>query len=208
MAKTAIVYHKEMLKHDTGFGHPERSVRLTAILEAFEKAGLDPPRVAVTPAAIDDLTRVHSKRHIVGIERLCAAPGSFADPDTPMGPGSWEAAMLAAGGAIAACKAVLDGTYDNVFCVIRPPGHHAERDWAKGFCLFNNVAIAAQWLRAVAGVKRVAVFDWDVHHGNGTQHAFYEDKTVYYASIHEFPLYPGTGRTDAGGLPESVLWLN
>jgi acetoin utilization deacetylase AcuC-like enzyme len=122
-----------------------------------------------------------------------------------MGPDSWNAALLAAGGGIAACKAVLDKAYDNVFCVVRPPGHHAERDWAMGFCLFNNVAIAARWLRSVAGVKRVAILDWDVHHGNGTQHAFYDDETVYYASIHQFPHYPGTGRPEERGAGNTNL---
>jgi len=205
VARTAIVYREEMLKHDTGLGHPERPARLTAILDAFDQAGVHPPQLDIEPATFDDLARVHSKRHIVSIEKVCATNGSYPDPDTPMVSESWPAALLAAGGVISACKAVLDGTCDNVFCVVRPPGHHAERDWAMGFCLFNNIAIACRWLRDVAGVKRAAIVDWDVHHGNGTQHAFYEDETVYYASLHQYPHYPGTGPASERGAGNTNL---
>ena len=199
MARTAIVYREEMLAHETGEGHPERPARLTAILDALKAAGLQPPRLDIQPASIDDLLRVHSKRHVVSVQKVCEQGRTYPDPDTPMGPRSWEAALLAAGGGICACKAVLDGSVDNVFCIVRPPGHHAERDWAMGFCLFNNVAIAARWLRDVAQLKRVAILDWDVHHGNGTQHAFYNDETVYYASLHQYPHYPGTGSAETIG---------
>ncbi len=199
MARTALVYQKEMLKHDTGMGHPERPERLTAIMEAFKAAKLNPPILDIKPAEMDDLARVHSKRHIVSIQKICAQNMVYPDPDTTMVKASWDAALLAAGGAISACKSVLDKTYENVFCAVRPPGHHAERDQAMGFCLFNNVAVAAKWLRDVAGLKRVAILDWDVHHGNGTQHSFYDDDTIYYASLHQSPHYPGTGKAEERG---------
>lgn len=205
MARTAIVYRDEMLKHDTGAGHPERPERLTAIMNGFKSAGLDPPRLDIAPASLDDLLRVHSKRHVVSVQKICASESAYPDPDTPMVADSWQAALLAAGSGIAAAKAVLEKRHDNVFCAIRPPGHHAERDWAMGFCIFNNAAIAARWLRTEGGVNRVAILDWDVHHGNGTQHTFYEDETVYYASIHQFPHYPGTGRADERGAANTNL---
>jgi len=193
MARTGLVYSDEMLLHDTGPYHPERPARLTAIMTAFKAAGIDPPRIPITPASIDDLLRVHTEEHVAEIKRTCATNGHYPDPDTPMGRASWRAALLAAGGAISACKAVLDGTVDNAFCAVRPPGHHAEADRAMGFCLFNNIAIGARWLQRVVGTKRIAIFDWDVHHGNGTQHAFYDDPSVFFASIHQHPHYPGTG---------------
>lgn len=199
MAKTGFVFRDESFWHDTGQFHPESAARLTALLEAFEKAGLTPPRLEVEPAARGDLLRVHTAQHIDTIEMTCKNNLPYPDPDTVMGEGSWEAALFSAGGGIAACKAVLDGEYDNVFVAMRPPGHHAERDHAMGFCLFNNIAIAARWLRDVAGVKKVAIFDWDIHHGNGTQQAFYDDDTVYYVSIHQHPHFPGTGFPEERG---------
>jgi acetoin utilization deacetylase AcuC-like enzyme len=113
--------------------------------------------------------------------------------------------LLAAGAGIAACEAVLDKKVDNAFCAVRPPGHHAERDRALGFCLFNNVAVAARWAQRERDVERIAIVDWDVHHGNGTQQAFYDDPTVYYASIHQHPLFPGTGRPDERGAKNTNL---
>ena len=193
MAVTGLVYCDKMLSHDTGGHHPEQPARLTAIIKALGEAGLKLPRIAFERADREDLVRVHSGRHVDAVFEACASGNSYSSLDTPMCKASWDAALFAAGGAIAACRAVLDGAVDNAFCAIRPPGHHSEREAAMGFCLFNNVAIAARWLRDVAGKKRVAIFDWDVHHGNGTQHAFYDDPTVYYASIHQHPHYPGTG---------------
>jgi len=193
MARTGLLYSKKMLLHDTGLGHPERAARLTAILEAFEAAGLAYERLPITPATRDDLHRVHSEAHVESVHQTCALGRRYPDPDTPMVAASWEAALLSAGAAITACRAVVEGGADNAFCAIRPPGHHAEHARAMGFCMFNNVAIAARWLKAKAGVERIAIFDWDVHHGNGTQQAFYTDPTVYYASIHQHPFYPGTG---------------
>ena len=133
---------------------------------------------------------MHSAEHVDTIEKTCKQNADYPDADTVMVKASWDAALLAAGGAIAACKAVLEGKVDNAFTAMRPPGHHAERDRAMGFCLFNNVAVAARWLRDVRGIGKVAILDWDVHHGNGTQHAFYDDDTVYYASMHQHPPIP------------------
>ncbi len=194
MAKTGLVYCEEALLHDTGDYHPESPARLTAILDALDAADLDPPRLDVSPATDEDLLRVHDAQHVAVVKACCETDNlPYPDPDTVMGEGSWPAALLSAGGAIAACKAVMDGDFDNVFSVMRPPGHHAERDHAMGFCLFNNICVAAQWLRQVAGLHRVAILDWDIHHGNGTQHITYEDETIYYASLHQHPHYPGTG---------------
>jgi acetoin utilization deacetylase AcuC-like enzyme len=199
MARTGFVFRAECLLHDTGPGHPERSARLEAIRTAFVAAGLTPAELPIHPAAREDLLRVHTVDHVDLIERTCAAAAEYPDADTVMGKRSWDAALLAAGGAIGACRAVLDGAVDNAFVAMRPPGHHAEPDRAMGFCLFNNVAIAAKWLQAQGGVQRIAILDWDAHHGNGTQHVFYEDDTVFYASMHQHPLYPGTGFPDEHG---------
>ncbi len=199
MSKTAIVFREEALRHDTGPFHPESPARLEAILEAFERHKIDPPVLEIEPATREDLLRVHTAQHIDTIERTCRENLEYPDPDTVMGEASWEASILAAGGAISACKAVLEGEYDSVFEIMRPPGHHAEPNRAMGFCLFNNIAIAARWLVDVAGLKRVAIFDFDVHHGNGTQKAFYDDDRVYYASIHQYPHFPGTGFPEERG---------
>ena len=207
MGRTAFIFSEAGFEHKTPRGHPERPERLAAIQEAFAEAGLDPARIEPEEAAHEDLLRVHTEDHIETIRRSCEKRAPYSDPDTYMGPGSWRAALLAAGGAIAGCKAVVAGEYDHVFSAMRPPGHHAERDCAMGFCLFNNVAVAARWLREVAGLERVAILDWDVHHGNGTQHSFYDDPAVYYASVHQYPHYPGTGRADERGANNTNLNL-
>ncbi len=199
MNQVAVVFREEALAHDTGPFHPERPARLEAILEAFKKHDINPPLLEIEPASREDLLRVHSKSHVDAIERACKENLDYPDPDTVMGDGSWEAALLSAGGAISACKAVLEGKYKAVFEIMRPPGHHAEPNRAMGFCLFNNVAIAGRWLTDVAGLKRIAIFDFDVHHGNGTQKVFYEDDRVYYVSIHQYPHYPGTGFPEERG---------
>lgn len=193
MARTALIMNDVCLRHMTGTYHPETPARLIAIQRALDAAGLSLPILESPPASEADLLRNHTPEHIDRIKYHCRTGIRYPDQDTVMGPGSWEAALYAAGSGITACKAVLAGEYDNVFCAVRPPGHHAESDRAMGFCLFNNIAIAARWLTEVAGLERVAIVDWDVHHGNGTQHSFYENPTVYYMSMHEFPLYPGTG---------------
>ncbi|MBN2310651.1 MAG: histone deacetylase [Candidatus Hydrogenedentes bacterium] len=205
MARTGFLYLNQGLAHDAGPHHPESPERLEAIARAFERARLNPPLISPQPATHQDLARVHSEEHIALIEQTCKTGAVYPDPDTGMGAGSWDAALHAAGGVIAACRAVLKGEFDNAFCAVRPPGHHAERERAMGFCLFNNVAMAARWLQREAGVDKVAILDWDVHHGNGTQQAFYEDAQVYVAGIHQHPLYPGTGDPAERGAGQSNL---
>ncbi|HOV74481.1 MAG TPA: histone deacetylase [Candidatus Hydrogenedentes bacterium] len=205
MARTGLVFDEEMILHDTGPNHPERPARLKAIIQAFEEAGLVLPRVPIEPASEEDILRVHSWDHLEEIRETCLRGLDYPNPDTPMGPLSWRAALLAAGGAISACRAVIDGAFDNVFCAVRPPGHHAERDRAMGFCLFNNIAIAARWLQAKIGLRRIAILDWDVHHGNGTQQAFFDDPAVLFVSLHQHPHYPGTGWPFERGAENTTL---
>jgi len=205
MTTTAFAFSTLGLKHTTPSGHPERPERIDAIADAFHTAGLDPPRINCTPATREDLLRVHTSDHIDTIEKTCAEELAYPDPDTSMVKGSWDAALIGAGGAVDSCKAVIAGEHRRAFSAMRPPGHHAENDRAMGFCLFNNVAIAARWMQAEAGIKKVAILDWDVHHGNGTQHTFYDDDSVYYASIHQHPHYPGTGFPHERGLNNTNL---
>ena len=140
------------------------------------------------------MTRVHSERHFDALEEFCASGGGAIDMDTLAGPESFDAALHGAGGAVAAAEALLAGEAKAAFCGLRPPGHHAERERAMGFCLFNNVAVGAAHALAACGAERVLVLDWDVHHGNGTEAIFAAAPEVLYASIHQWPLYPGTGR--------------
>jgi len=206
MAKTAFFQCKEAEQHDTGYGHVEAPARMVAIQHAMEAAQLKPDvLLKKSPARLEDLARCHTQDHIGLVQRYCTSGEDFHDPDTVMGAGSWDAALLSAGGAIQAARAVHAGEADNAFVAMRPPGHHAERNRVMGFCLFNNVAIAARWLRAEAGLNRIAILDWDVHHGNGTQHITYNDDSIYYISIHEHPLYPGTGHPSERGKNDTNL---
>ena len=196
-----VYTHPACLEHDPGMGHPESAARLRAVLQA-----LDGPRFATLQrveaprATREQLTRVHDAAYMDRI--FASAPGeghARLDPDTVMSPGSLEAALRAAGAACAAVDAVLAHEARRAFCAVRPPGHHATRDQAMGFCLFNNVAIAAAHSLAVHDIKRAAIVDFDVHHGNGTQDIFRHDVRVMYASSHQMPLYPGTGAADEHG---------
>ncbi len=199
-----FVWHDRYLAHAAP-GHPERPERLTAIRTALEEAGewdrMTP--VAVRPVDEVDLLRVHSADHVRRVRETADLGRTvWFDPDTYACPASAEAAFLAAGGVCAAVDAVVAGEVAAAFCLVRPPGHHACRERAMGFCLFNNVAIAARRLRAVHGVRRILIVDWDVHHGNGTQEAFYDDPDVLYVSTHQWPHYPGTGARDQTGQGE------
>jgi acetoin utilization deacetylase AcuC-like enzyme len=205
MSTAGFAFSTIGLQHTMPPGHPECPARLDAIADAFHDAQLDPPRVDVAPATREDLLRVHTAEHIDSIEKICAEGLSHPDPDIYTVKASWDAALVGAGGAIAGCKAVLDGKYDRAFSAMRPPGHHAEPDRAMGFCLFNSIAIAARWLQTEGGVKKVAILDWDVHHGNGTQAAFYDDDSIYYVSLHQHPHYPGTGFPDERGKNDTNL---
>jgi acetoin utilization deacetylase AcuC-like enzyme len=184
-------------EHDSGPGHPERPERLRAVAAAAQSLRkrllFSKPREA-TPA---ELERVHTPEHVA---RLAATDGKTVrlDPDTQAGPHSYRAALKAAGAVLDAVDRVLQGEIDRAFCCVRPPGHHAEADRAMGFCLFNNVAVAAAHALAL-GLQRVMVIDFDVHHGNGTQHIFESDPRVLYLSSHAFPFYPGTGGLDEVG---------
>jgi acetoin utilization deacetylase AcuC-like enzyme len=204
---TTLLYtHALCLDHDPGEYHPESPARLRAVLDALgapEFARLD--RREAPEASLDDVARVHP-RHFV--ERLLGAVPMTGhvgiDADTIISPASGQAALRAAGAVVAAVDAVVAGDADNAFCAVRPPGHHAEPGRAMGFCLFNNVAIGALRAREVHGIGRVAVIDFDVHHGNGTQACFYDDPSLFYASTHQYPLYPGTGGKGETGVGNIV----
>ncbi|HSD23534.1 MAG TPA: histone deacetylase [Solirubrobacterales bacterium] len=184
--------HPSSFEHDTG-GHPENGRRITAIEEAMSDRDWLGMELVEAPAATrEQLERVHSATHVDSIEELSERGGGPIDLDTVVSAGSWNAALHAAGGAVhAAERLVSDGGF--AFCGLRPPGHHAEGDRAMGFCLFNNVAVASAHAIAELGVERVLILDWDVHHGNGTEAIFYGSSQVLYSSIHQSPLYPGTG---------------
>jgi acetoin utilization deacetylase AcuC-like enzyme len=190
------VHHRSSFEHDTG-PHPESPRRLLAIESALEERdwlGLE--RVQAPAASREDLLRVHGAAHVERIQHLAEAGGGMIDMDTVASEGSWRAAIHAAGSGIHAVDLLLgpgspgDGF---AFCGTRPPGHHAEADRAMGFCLFNNAAVTARYAAAEHGIERVLIFDWDVHHGNGTEAIFYDSDEVLYSSIHQSPLYPGTG---------------
>jgi acetoin utilization deacetylase AcuC-like enzyme len=200
--ETLLITHSACLEHLVPPGHPECPDRLRAVLgalDAEEFALL--MRVEAPQATVEQLERVHPPIHVETI--LNGAPENGfrrVDADTAMSPGSVEAALRAAGAVVFAVDEVMAGRARNAFCAIRPPGHHAEPDQAMGFCLFNNVAIGALHARDVHGLKRIAVVDFDVHHGNGTQACFETDPNLFYASTHQWPLYPGTGRASERGL--------
>ena len=196
--------HTDMLAHRPGQGHPESPERLRAVLEALADAGLDRDRRQVTEAAVADLERLHPAAYVARL--LDASPVEGLNPldaDTVLSPGSIRAARLAAGAVVDAVRAVGRGELTRAFAAIRPPGHHAEPDRAMGFCLFSNVAVAARVAQA-EGLARVAVIDFDVHHGNGTQAAFEEDDSLFLGSIHQMPLYPGTGAASETGVGNIV----
>lgn len=190
---TALVYHPEYLEHDTG-NHPERAERLTAIRHAIEQQGLTDALVEITPnpAPIEAVRQVHGQAYLSALQAFCERGGGHLTLDTVAGERSFDVALLAAGGAMAAVDHAL-GESAPAFAALRPPGHHCTRDQAMGFCLLNHAAIAAVHAASEWGVRRVFIFDWDLHHGNGTEQIFYDSPAVLYCSIHEYPAYPGTG---------------
>jgi len=202
---TALFSHESSEAHDTGPGHPERSDRIRAVNRALAANSFDAlDRIEAPRATVDQIARIHGKDYVENLFASVPQDGwARIDPDTVMSPETGEAALRAAGAAIAAVDRVLSGESDNAFCAVRPPGHHAEVHHGMGFCFFNNVAIAARHAQVAHGLGRVAIVDFDVHHGNGTQAAFWDDDSVFFASSHQFPFYPGTGaeaETGAGNI--------
>lgn len=198
MKETAVFWDPRTLKHDTGSGHPESPQRLLAIkevLDANNKISWLTPRFATE----EEVSWVHTKEHIDAVNKTRLLSHSWFDQDTPVSSSSAESAFLSAGGVLTAIEGVFSQKFSNAFAFPRPPGHHAETDRAMGFCLFNNVAIAGEYLVRQKKLKRVAIVDMDVHHGNGTQHFFYDRKDVFYVSSHRFPFYPGTGSSEEKG---------
>ena len=195
--KTALIHHPIYEKHDTGLGHPETPKRYTAVMEVLRKdEKFWSSLVEITPekASKGLIQAAHTPQHYKRVEGAFAHGQDRLDADTTISMKSFEAGLYAAGGAIAGVDAVMQGTADNAFVVVRPPGHHATSEHAMGFCLFNNVAVAARYAQNnYKEIDRVAIIDWDVHHGNGTQGIFYDDPTVHFFSMHQYPWYPGSG---------------
>ena len=200
MGRVGYVFDPIYLEHRTG-NHPESPQRLIAILSLLRETALLDALVPVPaePATTEDILRVHTPELIRKVRNLARTGGGRIDLDTTVSKRSYEAALYAAGGTIAATRAVLEGDLDAVYALVRPPGHHATPDRAMGFCLFNNVAIAARHAQKQHGLSRVLIVDWDVHHGNGTQDALYSDPSVLYFSTHQYPHYPGTGQVSEVG---------
>jgi acetoin utilization deacetylase AcuC-like enzyme len=185
-----------------GAGHPESPNRLRGIMQQLEQSGTAARLTRIEPRVVEDewITQIHRLSYLAMLKSHAPTNGRVSlDSDTSMSPGSLTAAYLAAGGALAAVDAIMSRQVDHVFCAVRPPGHHAEAGHAMGFCLFNNVAIAARYVQKKHGLKRVLIVDWDVHHGNGTQHSFEDDPSVLFFSTHQYPHYPGTGRESERG---------
>ena len=199
--QTGFGYSNKYLTHDPGPENPERPERLTAIIKALEESHLRGELVGVepAPAELKWIGRVHDKAHINRVREASESAPVFLDWDTTTNRESFDVACLAAGGVLQSVDAVISGEVRNAFCAVRPPGHHATRNRAMGFCLLNNVAIAAKYIQERHGLKRVLIVDWDAHHGNGTQDLFYDDSSVLYFSTHQFPGYPGSGAASERG---------
>jgi acetoin utilization deacetylase AcuC-like enzyme len=200
MLRTGIVVDARYQEHYTGRNHPERPARIGTLLtlvETYQRSGMK--RFEPRPATPEELALIHDPAHI-GRVAATAEKDYFAfDADTPVSSQSYATALLATGGLLTVLEAIMTHEVDNGFALVRPPGHHAERNRAMGFCLFNSAAIGAQYLREKFGLQRVLVMDWDLHHGNGTQHSFYDDPGILYVSTHQYPYYPGTGAAEEAG---------
>lgn len=198
--KVGYVYDPIYLQHDTG-QHPENARRLEAISTHLEQTRLKQRLTLIPPraASVEEIALVHQKQYISYVQNTAQQGGGWLDSDTVVSPDSYRAALYAAGGAIKATEAVMNREVDSAFALVRPPGHHATSEQAMGFCLFNNVAIATKYAMANYNLDRVAIIDFDVHHGNGTQDAFYSNPQVLYVSTHLYPFYPGSGSIEETG---------
>lgn len=205
MHRTAIVTDHAYARHFAGRSHPERPERIQVMIEMAESLKRDHLQIlAPREATIDELAMCHGRKYIEAVEHTSHLDRFDFDPDTHTSRDSYRTAALAAGGVLTATEAVFDGAVENAFALVRPPGHHALASRAMGFCFFNNVAIAAEWLIRNRGLRRVMIIDWDLHHGNGTQDIFYDSAEVLYASTHQFPHYPGTGSFQEVGAGEGL----
>lgn len=198
---TLLIYDDIFLQHDTGFGHPENAKRLEHTVKYLKQCKLwehlrvEKPRAA----SLEEIGLVHPQAYIKTIKQIADAGGGWLDSDTVISPATYDAAVHAAGAPLTAIDLIMNGEEKNAFCLIRPPGHHATPTRGMGFCLFNNVAIAARYLQRKYRLEKILIVDWDVHHGNGTQDTFYSDPTVFYLSLHRYPFYPGSGRKEEDG---------
>jgi acetoin utilization deacetylase AcuC-like enzyme len=204
---TALYTHEACLRHDPGAGHPESPARLRAVLDALDDDAFASLLRREAPlATVDQIARVHPRDYVEQVLASMPEAGYLRlDADTIVSPGSRDAALRAAGAVCAAVDAVIAGDARNAFCAVRPPGHHAEPTIPMGFCVFNNVAAGAAHARAEHGLRRIAVIDFDVHHGNGTQEMFYNDPDLFYGSTHQSPLYPGTGSPREQGCDHNIV---
>ncbi len=201
---TTVIYDDIYLKHDTGPNHPENSTRLINTIKHLETTGIwqklniKKPRIATK----EEVSMVHSISHIEKVAELAGTGGGYLDPDTYVSSNSYNAALYATGALFTAIDLIMNKKSNNAFCLVRPPGHHATPTRGMGFCLFNNVAVAAKYIQSKYNLNRIVIIDWDVHHGNGTQDTFYEDPSVMYFSMHRYPFYPGTGKKEEIGKGE------
>ena len=201
--KTGFLQDSRFLQHDTGPGHPECSERISATMSYLEKQAWFNllTNIHTRNANYDDVLSIHDIHYIKRAEEVCRSGNSYLDSmDVSVCVDSFDIALLAAGSALQMADEVMQGNIDNGFALLRPPGHHAENGMALGFCIFNNIAILARYLQTHYGLDRIAIVDWDVHHGNGTQHVFEEDPSILYISTHQYPYYPGTGNYNETGI--------
>ncbi|MBO6755368.1 MAG: histone deacetylase family protein [Roseibium sp.] len=204
---TLLLHHPSFLDHLTPIGHPERPDRLRAIDRILEHENFQALERDIAPiGAIEDIARAHPMGYIDQLHTLAPEEGlARVDADTTMSPGTWEAALRGTGAACRAVDEVIAKKVSNAFCATRPPGHHAEKNRAMGFCFFNNAAVAARYAQSMHGLDRIAIVDFDVHHGNGTQDIFWDDPTVMYCSTHQMPLYPGSGAANETGDADTIV---
>jgi len=204
---TLLLSHPACLDHLTPPGHPERPDRLRAINQVLGEERFNSLARGEAPEGdLDSVALCHGEHYITELRHVAPASGLvYIDGDTSMSPGTWEAVMRGVGGAVAATDAIMTGKHDNAFVAVRPPGHHAEKSTPMGFCFFDNAAIAARHAQRKYGIARVAVVDFDVHHGNGTQDIFWSDKSVMYCSTHQMPLFPGTGARGERGEHDNIV---